>query len=518
MRRSSPHCPPLSFTFSALLKSSQRVDSGAQVHAQAVCIGGFDSDLFVLNSLIDFYIRCGQLGSARKVFDEMPVRDVISWTSLIVAYTKIGDMDSAMVMFGKFQEKDEVAWTAMVTGYAQNAMPKEALEMFERMSAAGVAVDEVSLVGAISAVAQLGVAERAAWIRGVAERFGIERKGSVVVGSAMIDMYAKCGLINEACRVFESMEKRNVYSYSAMISGLAAHGRANEAIAIFHEMVGKTAIKPNWVTFVGLLTACSHAGKVEEGRYYFSQMTDIYDINPSADHYVCMVDLLGRAGLVEEALEFVQSMPIEPSRGVWGALLGACRIHRKTEIARIAAEHLFELEPNAIGNYVLLSNIYASAGMWSEVSNVRKLMREKGLRKTASYSWMEANDGRVHEFYAGDNLHPKSREIKEILGEIMRRMKAEGYEPVLSSVVYDVSDDEKERILKGHSEKLAMAFGVMTTEPGCTIRIMKNLRICEDCHVVMRMASKVVGREIVVRDNMRFHHFRDGECSCGDFW
>ena len=303
-----------------------------------------------------------------------------------------------------------------------------------------------------------------------------------------------------------------------MITGLAAHGRANEAIALFQKMVDKTTIKPNSVTFIGLLTACGHAGKVEEGRCYFSLMRDEYGITPSTDHYTCMVDLLGRAGLVEESLDFVQSLPIEPHRGVWGALLGACRIHGKPEIARIAAEHLFELEPNAIGNYVLLSNIYASAGMWSEVSNVRKLMRKKGLRKTPSTSWMEAKDGRVHEFFAGDNIHPRSREITETLEEIMRRLRAEGYEPVLSSVVYDVNDDEKERILKGHSEKLALAFGVLTVEVGGIIRIMKNLRMCEDCHVVMRMASKVVRREIVVRDNMRFHHLKDGECSCGDFW
>lgn len=466
---------------------------------------------------MDFYIRCELLVFARQVFDEMPIRDVISWTSLIVAYAKSGDMGSAEVLFGSFEEKDEIAWTAMITGYAQNAKPKEALDTFERMMAAGVRIDEVSLVGAISAVAQLGGAKWAGWIRDVVERVGIGWN-SVVAGTAMIDMYAKCGLIEEALRVFESMRERNVYSYSAMITGLAAHGRASEVIALFEEMVGKTLIEPNWVTFIGLLTACSHAGKVEEGRYYFSQMKDVYGIAPSNDHYVCMVDLLGRAGLMEEALDFAQSVSVESFPGVWGALLGACRIHGNTEIARIAANHLFELEPNGIGNYVLLSNIYASAGKWDEVSNVRKLMRERGLRKTPSTSWLEAKDGRIHEFFAGDNLHLRSREIKETLEEIMRRLREEGYEPVLNSVVYDVNDDEKERILKGHSEKLALAFGVLTTEAGGTIRIMKNLRMCEDCHMMLKMASKVVHRKIVVRDNMRFHHFTDGECSCGDFW
>ncbi|KAJ6835799.1 putative pentatricopeptide repeat-containing protein [Iris pallida] len=518
MRSRSPPPPPLSFTFSALLKSSTSASAGAQVHAHAISLGGFDADLFVQNTLIDFYVRCGgHLDSARRVFDGMPVRDFISWTSLIVAYSKNGEMEPAGEVFERFPEKDRVAWTAMVTGYAQNARPREALETFDRMLAAGVEFDEVTLVGAVSAVAQLGSARHAGWVRGVVDRAGFS-SGNVVVGSAMVDMYGKCGLIDEAGLVFESMRQRNVFTFSAMISGLAAHGRAGEAITMFREMVSGTAIKPNWVTFIGLLTACSHAGMVEEGRYYFKQMKDKYGIVPSADHYACMVDLLGRAGLVEEALDMIQSMPVEPHGGVWGALLGACRIHGKTHVARIAAEHLFELEPNCIGNYVLLSNIYASAGMWDEVTQVRKLMRRRKLKKDPASSWMENKDGVVHEFFAGDDKHPMSRKIKEALEEILCRLKLDGYQPVLSSVVYDVSDDEKERLLKGHSEKLALAFGVLTTGTGDTIRIVKNLRTCEDCHMVMKMASKVMQRKIVLRDNLRFHHFQNGECSCGEFW
>ncbi|XP_008804906.3 pentatricopeptide repeat-containing protein At5g44230 [Phoenix dactylifera] len=519
MRRSWPPAPPLPFTFSALLKAcgaARCLPMGTQVHAQALATGGFDSDLFVQNTLISFYVECSDLSSARKLFDRMSVRDAISWTSLIVAYTKTGDMGSAEGLFEKTPVKDMVAWTAMVTGYAQNSMPKEALETFDRMREAGVKIDEVSLIGAISGCAQLGAVKHAGFVREIAERY--EFKRNVVMGSAMVDMYAKCGLVDEARKVFDGMVERNVYTYSAMIVGLAAHGRAQEAIALFKEMVERTEVKPNRVTFIGVLTACSHAGMVEEGRSYFAQMKDEYGISPSADHYACMVDLLGRSGLVEEALELVKSMPVEPHGGVWGALLGACRIHGKTQIAKIAADHLFVLEPDGIGNYVLLSNIYASAGMWEEVSKVRKLMRGRGLRKNPAASWVEAKDGLVHEFFAGDGLHPRSREIKEALEELLRRLKQDGYVPVLSSVVYDVSDDEKERLLKGHSEKLALAFGLLTTTVGGTIRIVKNLRICEDCHLVMRLVSKVESREIVVRDNMRFHHFKNGECSCGEFW
>ncbi|WOK94377.1 pentatricopeptide repeat-containing protein [Canna indica] len=519
MRRRWPPSPPLSFTFSALLKSAAAdysLANGLQIHSQSISTGGFDADLFVQNTLISMYVECSDLASARKVFDGMSLRDAISWTSLIVAYTKIGDLSSAEGLFDRSFVKDVVAWTAMITGYVQNAMPKEALASFERMRQAGVVIDEVALVGTISAIAQLGATKRALWIRDIVDKTGFGQ--NVVVGSAMVDMYAKCGLIDEARRVFDEMMDRNVYTYSAMVVGLAAHGRAYEAIDLFNEMAGRTNVEPNHVTFIGVLTACSHSGMVEEGRFYFRTMKNEYGIVPSPDHYACMADLLGRAGLIEEALELVRSMPMKPHGGVWGALLGACRIHGKTDIARIAANHLFELEPDGIGNYVLLSNIYASAGMWDEVSKVRKLMRARGLKKNPSASWTEGKDGAVHEFFAGDNCHPRTREIKDALEELLRMLKLEGYKPILSSVVYDVNDDEKENLLKGHSEKLALAYGWLTTTFGDTIRITKNLRICEDCHLVMRLASRAANREIVVRDNMRFHHFRDGECSCGEFW
>ncbi|XP_020580355.1 pentatricopeptide repeat-containing protein At5g44230 [Phalaenopsis equestris] len=515
MRRQSPPPPPLSFTFTALLKSAQCISDGIQIHAQTISIGGFDSDLFVLNTLIDMYIRSGHLSHARQVFDEMPVRDVLSWTSLVVAYSRNGDMDSAAGLFHLSPVKDLVAWTAMISGYSQNAKPREALVVFKEMQAAGVVFDDVSLVGAINACAQLGTCSYASWIRQVVDQACIPL--NAFIGSAMIDMYAKCGLIDDAQHVFGQMSDKDVYSYSAMISGLAAHGRADEAICLFEFMVRHTDVRPNRVTFVGVLTACSHANLVEKGRHYFLMMNE-YRITPDAGHYTCMVDLLGRAGLVDEARKLVQSMLVEPNGAVWGALLGACRIHVKPDIARIASEHIFKLEPDCIGNYIVLSNIYASAGMLNEVSNIRKMIRERGLRKNPASSWMESGDGVIHEFFAGDDLHPRSKEIKEVLENLLQRLRLVGYVPLLSSIVYDMSDDEKERILKGHSEKLALAFGVLTTAVGGVIRIMKNIRICEDCHLVMKMSSGVIEREIVIRDSLRFHHFKRGACSCHDFW
>ncbi|KAJ1260609.1 hypothetical protein BS78_10G245400 [Paspalum vaginatum] len=511
--------PLLPFAFSPLAKSAasaRSLPAAAAAHAVSILLGGFHKHRFVENSLIGAYVACGDVSAARKVFDEMTVKDVISWTSIVVAYSRSGDMGSAEDVFALCPVKDMVAWTAMVTGYAQNAMPGKALEAFERMVAAGMAIDEVSLTGAISACAQLGAVRRAAWIHEIAEQSGLGK--NVVVGSGMVDMYAKCGLIDEACRVFEGMQEKNVYSYSSMIAGLASHSRANDAIALFKDMVRRAEVEPNHVTFIGVLTACSHAGMVKEGRRCFGQMKDRYGILPSADHYACMVDLLGRAGLVIEALDLVKSMTVEPHGGVWGALLGACRIHGNAEVAKVAAEHLFKLEPEGIGNYILLSNTLASAGEWDEVSKVRKLMRNQRLKKDPAVSWFEGRDGFVHQFFAGDNTHPRTHEINKALLDLVAKLKLAGYVPILSSVVYNVSEEEKERLLMGHSEKLALAFGLLTLGSRSSIRIVKNLRICEDCHLFIRLVSKVQPVEIIVRDNMRFHRFKDGECSCGGFW
>ncbi|GAB4847474.1 hypothetical protein Ancab_026531 [Ancistrocladus abbreviatus] len=511
---------PVSYTFSAVFKGCNvmvDVNLGRQLHGQMMKIGGFESDVYVGNTLIDMYLKCGVMDCGRKMFDEMPERDIISWTSLIVAYARTGEMEAARELFDELPAKDMVVWTAMVTGYAQNARPGEALQFFERMQISGVGTDGITLVGVISACAQLGATKYASWVRDIAEKSGLGPNTDVVIGSAFIDMYSKCGMVENAYEIFQDMTEKNVYSYSSMILGFAMHGHANAAMELFHVML-KTEIKPNRVTLIGVLTACSHAGLVEEGRHFFSSMHNSYGVEPSADHYTCMVDLLGRVGCLEEALDLVKSMPVEPHGGVWGALLGACRIHRNPDIAEIAAGHLFVLEPNSIGNYVLLSNILASAGRWDGVSRVRKLMRTKHLKKNPGCSWVEGKKGIIHEFYSGDMTHPKSREIKQALEDLLDKLKLEGYQPNLASIPYDVSDDEKKWILMFHSEKLALAFGLITMEAGSSIRIMKNLRICEDCHMVMCGASKIIRREIIIRDSMRFHYFHDGECSCRNFW
>ncbi|XP_071725366.1 pentatricopeptide repeat-containing protein At5g44230-like [Rutidosis leptorrhynchoides] len=510
----------VSFTFTALLKSCGDVGDvnlGMQLHARIIMDGGFQSDLFVGNTLIDMYVKCGFLECGRQVFDEMPDKDEISWTELIVAYTKSGDIFSAAQLFDESPVKDMVAWTSMVTGFAQNSMPREALNYFERMQNSGMETDEVTLIGVISACAQLGAAKYANWVRDIVEKSRFGPTHAVVLQSALVDMYSKCGCLDDAYNVFQAMTEKNVYSYSSMISGFAMHGRAQSAIKLFDEMV-KNDVKPNRVTFIGVLTACSHGGMEEQGRKIFKSMEDDYGVTPSPDHYTCMVDLLGRVGHLNEALELIKKMPVKPHGGVWGALLGACRIHGNPEIAQIAASHLFELEPDSIGNYILMSHIFASAGMWEDASKIRKQMKEKGLIKNPASSMVESDKGVIHEFFSGDTSHPDTDKIKGTLVNLLQRLTMDGYQPMLSSLPYDLSNEEKKQILLTHSEKLALAFGLMNTSSDSNIRIVKNLRICEDCHLFMCGASKVTRRKIIVRDNMRFHHFCNGTCSCGNFW
>ncbi|XP_075493045.1 pentatricopeptide repeat-containing protein At5g44230 [Primulina tabacum] len=511
---------PVSFTFSALLKacgSETNSHFGRQLHGESVKLGGFELDLLVGNGLIDMYLKCGLLDYGRKIFDEMPERDLISWTSLIVAYAKNGDIHSASELFRGLPVKDMVAWTAMVTGLVQNGKPREAVEYFERMQNAGVETDEVTLIGVINACAQLGMMKYGNWIREVAERSGFDPSNNVQLGSALIDMYSKCGCVDDAYAVFKSMNNLNVYSYSSMIVGLASHGRANSAMELFKEMV-KTDVKPNAVTFIGVLAACSHAGLVEEGRSYFEMMEKSYGVKPSVDHYNCMVDLFSRTGRLDEALELIGSMKMEPSAGIWGALLGGCRMYANPHIAEVSARHLFKMEPDNIGNYILLAQVYAKSERWNDVLEVRKLIRKKGFKKYPAFSWVEGEKGVIHEFYAGEMTHPRSKEIIAALEDIVNRLKLIGYVPNLSAVLYDLGEDEKKKILMHHCEKVAFAYGLITIDDGSAIRIVKNLRICEDCHSFMCGASQITGREIIVRDNMRFHHFRGGKCSCSNFW
>lgn len=338
---------------------------------------------------------------------------------------------------------------------------------------------------------------------------------NVFVGTSLIDMYSKCGRVEMARKAFDHMKEKNVKSWTAMIAGYGMQGQATEALEVLYEMI-RVGIKPNYITFVSILTACSHAGLVKEGWHWFNSMNHEFGVEPGVEHYACMVDLLGHTGHLSEAYDLIKGMKVTPDSVVWGSLLGACRIHKNVELGEISARKLFELDPSNYGYYVLLLNIYADAGMWGDVERMRILMKNGGMVKPPGFSLVELK-GKVHIFLVGDREHPEQEKIYEYLEKLTTKLPEFGYIPNMTSVLHDINEEEKEMTLRVHSEKLAVAFGILYSAPGTTIQVIKNLRVCGDCHTVIKLISKIVNREIVVRDSKRFHHFRKGLCSCGDY-
>ena len=444
---------------------------------------GIAGSVFVATAALDLYVKCGEMEKAREVFDRM-------------------------------QDKDVVAWSAMVGGYASNGLPREALELFFAMQAEGMRPDCYTVVGALSACTRLGALDLGR--RAVGMLRWDEFLDNPVLGTALIDMYAKCGSTGEAWTVFQQMRKRDIVVWNAMILGLGMTGQEKIAFALAGQME-KSGMTLNDNTFLGLLCSCTHTGLVKDGRWYFRNMTQLYHISPRIEHYGCMVDLLSRAGLLEEARQMIEDMPIQANAVIWGALLGGCKIHRDADLAEHVLKQLIRLEPWNSGNYVMLSNIYSNSGRWEDAAKLRLEMKEKGVEKVPASSWVEF-DGKVHEFRVGDKSHPLSDQIYMKLEELGMEMKAMGYKPTTEVVMFDIEDEEKEHTLVHHSEKIAIAFSLLTTKPGETIRVTKNLRVCSDCHTAIKLISRITNREIIVRDNNRFHCFRDGHCSCNDYW
>nr|UPT49104.1 pentatricopeptide repeat protein AaPPR191 [Agave angustifolia] len=460
------------------------------------------------------YARARDVRSARAVFDAMPERRLVTSTAMITCYAKTGDLESARKMFDEMGERDCVCWNTMIDGYTQHGRPEEALALFRSMLESDARTNEVTVITVLSAVAQLGSLESGKWVHSYIENNKI--RFNAQVGTALVDMYSKCGSLKDACLVFDRIRDKDIVAWNSMIAGYAMHGHSREALELFSRL-RSTGLRPTDITFIAVLNACSHAGLVGEGREFFSLMEKDYGIEPKIEHYGCMVDLLGRAGLVEEAYELVQSMRIKPDSVLWGSLMGACRLHKKMALAEKIADYLVNSGQANSGTYVLLSNIYAALGNWKEVNRVRSLMKESGVQKEPGCSSIEV-DHKVHEFVVSDLSHPKSKEIYSMLDELNELLRARGYVPQTELVLHDLDEAEKERAIGVHSERLAIAFGLISTQPGTTITIVKNLRVCTDCHTVIKLISKITGRKIVVRDRNRFHHFVDGSCSCGNYW
>ncbi|KAL1818414.1 hypothetical protein ACET3Z_013283 [Daucus carota] len=512
-------CYPDKYTFTFVLTSCCRqvsVVCGQSVHGVLIK-NGCEFDLYVGNSLINLYCVFVRMGDAQKVFDGMVERDVFSWTSLVGGYAKQGEMDRACEFFGLMPSYNEVSWTVMISGFVVSGRYVEALGYFHDMLCydSNVKPNEAVLVCALSACAHLGALERGKWIHLYMNKFRISVSSNI--STALIDMYAKCGEIDCASQVFSELYRPDVQNFSSIITGFSNHGLGNHALRIFNQMLAKK-VKPNEITILGVLKGCSHAGLVEEGTSIFFNMENLWGIVPKLEHYGCYVDLLGRAGYLERAFRAVKRMPMEPDIVIWRALLSACRVHQDVNFGELILNHIEQLNfSRHDGGAVLLSNLYASLGTWDRVAKLRKVMGVRTNNSNIGCSWIEVN-GVVHEFRVADKLHPQILEIQDKLSEILKRVRVEGYVVNIILVSFDLTEEEKEQAMAWHSEKLAIAFALMSTEPGTSIRIVKNLRTCEDCHAALKAISKVYGREIIVRDRTRFHTFKDGNCLCNDYW
>ncbi|KMT06249.1 hypothetical protein BVRB_7g161740 isoform B [Beta vulgaris subsp. vulgaris] len=558
--------------------------SGIMIHLYAIK-HGLEHEVFVSNALINMYAKFGYLQHAQEVFDKMLVKDIVSWNSIISAYeqnanailairffkemqcqglqpdtltlvslaacvahlgdfkngrllhgfiikkaymsniimgnavldmyAKLGNLDFAQKVFREMPRKDIISWNTLITGYSQNGLADEATETFSELEACTeVTPNQGTWVSVLPAYSHLGALQQGCKIHGRVIKMSLHL--DTYVGTCLIDMYGKCGRLDIALSLFNEVPRTSSVPWNAIISCHGIHGHGEICFKIFEEML-QEGVDPDHVTFLSLLSACSHSGLVNKGEWCFHIMQELYGIKPNMRHYGCMVDLLGRAGLLEKAYNFIKDMTVQPDSSVWGALLAACRTHKNVELAKFASDKLFSIDSDNVGYYVLMSNIYANAGRWEGVNEMRSLASDRGLKKTPGWSSVEVGN-KIDVFCTGNKSHPKYDQINHELCTLTDEVKRLGYIPDFSFVLQDVEEDEKEHILSSHSERLAIAFALISNPSKSAIRIFKNLRVCGDCHNWTKFVSKITEREIIVRDSNRFHQFKDGVCSCGDYW
>ncbi|KAJ0977068.1 hypothetical protein J5N97_012542 [Dioscorea zingiberensis] len=490
---------PNAVTIISLLSACAAVGAlpqGMETHAHALrkCLmtwnddDGEGEDRMVQNALIDMYSKCKSFNVAHTIFDSIPLI-----------------------------EKNVVTWTVMIGGYAQHGDASAALELFSEMllNASSVPPNPFTISCALMACARLAALRFGRQIHAYVIRNWYDA-GMLFVSNCLIDMYSKCGDVGAAQGVFDMMPQKNSVSWTSLMTGYGMHGRGSEALCIFEEMQ-KVGLVPDGITFLVVLYACSHSGMVNEGLRYFHRMARDYGVDAGAEHYACVVDLLSRAGRLGEAQNLIEGMPMKPTAVVWVALISACRVHANVELAEYATERLLASESENDGSYTLLSNIYANAGRWRDVARIRLLMKKSGIKKRPGCSWVQDKNGTA-VFFVGDRSHPQSQQIYALLASLIERIKAIGYVPQTHFALHDVDDEEKNSLLSEHSEKLALAYGILTSAPGSTIRITKNLRGSRDCHSAITFISMITDHEIILRDSSRFHHFKKGSCSCGGYW
>ncbi|XP_030476324.1 pentatricopeptide repeat-containing protein At4g02750 [Syzygium oleosum] len=466
------------------------------------------------NAMIAGYVQYKKIDMAKELFEAMPCRNIASCNTMITCYAQSGNISQARSLFDEMPQRDCISWAAIIAGYAQTGHCEEALHQFVEMNRARERLNRSAFTCSLSACADIAALELGKQMHSRLVKAGYVSRW--FVGNALLSMYCKCGSIEEAYDAFQDISDKDVVSWNTMIAGYARHGFGKEALVIFESMQA-AGIKPDDVTMVGVLSACAHNGLVERGLKYFHTMHEDYGITANDKHYTCMIDLLGRSGQLAEVVKLMKDMPFEPDAATWGALLGASRIHGNTELGEKAAKMIFEMQPENSGMYVLLSNLYAASGRWADVGRMRLKMRNKGVKKVPGYSWIEVQN-KIHTFSVGDPFHPEKDRIYAFLEELDLKIKLAGYVPSTKLVLHDVEEEEKEQMLKYHSERLAVAFGILSVPAGRPIRVIKNLRVCGDCHNALKCISKIVDRLIILRDNHRFHHFSGGSCSCGDYW
>nr|AYM01021.1 pentatricopeptide repeat protein [Salvia miltiorrhiza] len=460
-------------------------------------------DIFSWNTILSGYVENELLDEAKRVFHEMPVKNVVSWTTILSGYVKNGLMDEATGIFHDMPCRDSISWEIMILGCNQNGDTEEALRFFIEATRECEKLSTYVFACVLSTCADIAAFELGNQIHGRVVKGGIEFNCDV--GNALVSLYCRCGNINEAYEVFERIEDKDVISWNTIITGYARHGFGQEALHHFESM------KSN------LTNLQCHTGLIDKGKHYFYSMSQDHGIVPNIWHYTCLIDLLGRAGRLDEAQTLMKSMSFEPNAATWGTLLGACRIHGNIELGEKSPKMLFYLEPWNSSMYVRLSNLYAASGRWEDVKKTRSRMKGKGLCIRTGYSWVEVLN-KIHKFSVGDFTHPDSESICAFLDELDLRMKEDVYVPATKSVLRDVEEEEKQHILKYHSERLAVAYGIMKIQSGRPVRVFKNLRVCEDCHTAIKHIAKITGRLIILRDANRFHHFEGGVKNCGDYW
>ncbi|TVT97179.1 hypothetical protein EJB05_57551, partial [Eragrostis curvula] len=546
---------PDATTVSSLLKSvanSGLLAHGMEVHSFFLR-HQLEPDVYTGTAFVDMYAKCGRLDYAQKVFDALELRNLTTWNSLIAGYANADQFDRALELVEAMKrnrlDPDISTWNGLITGYSMSGQSSQAVLLIRQIKALGVTPNVVSWTSLISGTCHNGEYEDSFYFFGEMLKDGVQpssvtmsimlracaglallKKGKelhcfalrraydddMVVRTALIDMYSKAGGLTSAKRIFEGVQKNNLVSCNAMLTGLAVHGQGHEAIKLFHDMCS-SGLKPDSITFTALLTACRSLELITEGWEYFDSMENRYGVTPTVENYACMVDLLARCGYLDEAMDFIKRSPVKAA-SLWGALLTGCSIHGNLALAEMAARKLFKLEPYNSANYLQMVSLYEREQMYDEAESLKYAMKARELDTRPGWSWTQIGQS-IHVFEVDGKPHPDTAEIYEELIRLIFQIRKAGYVPDTSCISYNVPEEEKEKLLLSHTEKLAITYGLIHSDASrAPIRVIKNTRMCNDCHEVAKHISALCDQQIILRDADRFHHFADGKCSCNDCW